>query len=395
MLIANFVKQKFLKFISDYRIIFVIYIIVAGVTAYSKYKRGTGGYNNYLIFKGVFYNTLQEKNIFLQYPDLFFDSNHYGVFFSLLIAPFAMMPDWLGCVLWNMAITSVFLYAVYKLPFSDKKKSFFAWLCLQEFITAATYFQFNIILTGLLMLSAIYIYERKETQSAFSILIGTFVKVYGIVGLSAFFFIKNKLRFILSFIILAILFFVLPMLISSPKFGVQSYWDWYSSLSGKNLENQALGTRQDYSLMGVVRRILQNASISNLVFLIPGAIIFMLPYLRIKQYKHLPFQLMILASTLLFVVLFSSGSESPTYIIAIAGVMIWFLMQKRFSKLDIGLLIFVMIFTCFAFSDLFPKSIKENVFVKYSTKAVPCILVWFRVIYELLTREFEKDYKLD
>ncbi|REC70443.1 hypothetical protein DRF58_09805 [Epilithonimonas hispanica] len=297
-------KDKLLKLISDYRIIFVIYIIVSAVTAYSKYKRGTGGYNNYLIFKGVFYNTLQEKNIFLQYPDLFFDSNHYGVFFSLLIAPFAMLPDGFGAVLWNVAITLVFLYAIYKLPFSDRKKSFFAWLCLQEFITAATYFQFNIILTGLLMLSAIYIYERKETQSAFSILIGTFVKVYGIVGLSAFFFIKNKFKFILSFIIIAILFFVLPMLISSPKFGVQSYIDWYVSLSGKNLENQALGTRQDYSLMGVVRRVLGNADISNLIFLIPGFIIFMTPYFRIKQYKNLSFQLMILASTLLFVVLF-------------------------------------------------------------------------------------------
>ena len=388
-------KDKLLKFISDYRIIFVIYIIVSAVTAYSKYKRGTGGYNNYLIFKGVFYNTLQEKNIFLQYPDLFFDSNHYGVFFSLLIAPFAMLPDGFGAVLWNVAITLVFLYAIYKLPFSDRKKSFFAWLCLQEFITAATYFQFNIILTGLLMLSAIYIYERKEAQSAFSILIGTFVKVYGIVGLSAFFFIKNKFKFILSFIIIAILFFVLPMLISSPKFGVQSYIDWYVSLSGKNLENQALGTRQDYSLMGVVRRILQNPNISNLVFLIPGAIVFMLPYLRIKQYKYLPFQLMILASTLLFVVLFSSGSESPTYIIAVAGVMIWFLMQKKLTKIDIGLLVFVMIFTCFAFSDLFPKSIKEGIFIKYSTKAIPCIMVWFRVMYELLTKDFEKDYQLD
>ena len=384
-----------MKLISDYRIIFVIYIIVSAVTAYSKYKRGTGGYNNYLIFKGVFYNTLQEKNIFLQYPDLFFDSNHYGVFFSLLIAPFAMMPDGFGAVLWNVAITLVFLYAIYKLPFSDRKKSFFAWLCLQEFITAATYFQFNIILTGLLMLSAIYIYERKEAQSAFSILIGTFVKVYGIVGLSAFFFIKNKFKFILSFIILAILFFVLPMLISSPKFGVQSYIDWYVSLSGKNLENQALGTRQDYSLMGVVRRILQNPNISNLLFLIPGAIVFMLPYLRIKQYKYLPFQLMILASTLLFVVLFSSGSEGPTYIIAVAGVMIWFLMQKKLTKMDIGLLIFVMIFTCFAFSDLFPKSIKEGIFIKYSTKAIPCIMIWFRVMYELLTKDFEKDYQLD
>jgi len=389
------VKQKFIKFISDYRIIFVIYIIVAAITAFSKYKRGVGGYNNYLIFKGVFYNTLQEKNIFLQYPDLFFDSNHYGVFFSLLIAPFALMPDWLGCILWNVAVTMVFLYAIYKLPFSDRKKSFFAWLCLQEFITAATYFQFNIALTGLLMLSAIYVYERKETKSASAILIGTFVKVYGIVGLSAFFFIKNKLRFIISLIVIAILFFLLPMLISSPKFGVQSYFDWYTSLSEKNLSNQVLGNRQDYSLMGVVRRFLQDASISNLVFLIPGFIFFMTPYLRISQYKNLSFQLMILASTLLFLVLFSSGSESPTYIIAVAGVMIWFLMQKTISKVNVGILIFVMIFTCFAFSDLFPKSIKEEIFVKYSTKAIPCIVVWFRVMYELLTKDFEKDYKLN
>ena len=387
-------KQKFIKFISDYRIIFVIYIIVAAITAFSKYKRGVGGYNNYLIFKGVFYNTLQEKNIFLQYPDLFFDSNHYGVFFSLLIAPFALMPDWLGCILWNVAVTMVFLYAIYKLPFSDRKKSFFAWLCLQEFITAATYFQFNIALTGLLMLSAIYVYERKETKSASAILIGTFVKVYGIVGLSAFFFIKNKLRFIISLIVIAVLFFLLPMIISSPKFGLQSYFDWYTSLSEKNLSNQVLGNRQDYSLMGVVRRFLQDASISNLVFLIPGFIIFMTPYLRISQYKNLSFQLMILASTLLFLVLFSSGSESPTYIIAVAGVMIWFLMQKTISKVNVGILIFVMIFTCFAFSDLFPKSIKEEIFVKYSTKAIPCIVVWFRVMYELLTKDFEKEYKL-
>jgi hypothetical protein len=389
------VKQKFLKLISDYRIIFVIYIVVAAITAYSKYKRGTGGYNNYLIFKGVFTNTLQERNIFLQYPDLYFDSNHYGIFFSLLIAPFAMMPDGFGAVLWNVASTLVFLYAVYKLPFSDAKKSFFAWLCLQEFITAATYFQFNIILTGLLILSAVYIYERKETQSAFTILIGTFVKIYGIVGLSAFFFIKNKTKFILSFVVIALLFFVLPMLISSKEFGIQSYFDWYTSLSGKNLENQALGTRQDYSLMGVVRRVLGNAEISNLIFLIPGFLLFMLPYLRIKQFKFLPFQMMILASTLLFVVLFSSGSESPTYIIAVSGVMIWFLMQKKWTKVDIGLLIFVMIFTCFAFSDLFPKSIKEEVFIKYSTKAIPCIIIWFRVMYELLTKDFETAYKLD
>lgn len=388
-------KDKLLKFISNPKYIFGVYLLVSVLSAIAKFQGGPLKYNNYLIFKNVFTNTLQEKNIYLLYPDVHFDSNHYGVFFSILIAPFAILPDWLGMILWNVANTLVFLFAVYKLPFSNQKKAFFAWLCLQEFITAAVSLQFNIALTGLLVLSAVYVYERKETQSAIAILIGFFVKLYGIVGLSAFLFIKNKWKFIFSFLGFGVLFFVLPMLISGTHFGIQSYSDWFQSLSEKNSSNQVLGNRQDYSLMGIVRRVLGNAEISNLIFLIPGMLLFALPYLRFKQYKNLAFQLMILASTLLFIVLFSSGSESPTYIIAVSGVMIWFIIQKEKSPLIIGLLIFVIILTCFSFSDLFPKSIKENYIMKYSLKALPCCFVWFRIIYELMTKDFEKNYKLD
>ena len=388
-------KDKFLKFISNPKYIFGIYLLVAVLSAIAKLNGGPLKYNNYLIFTNVFYNTLHENNIYLHYPDIHFDSNHYGVFFSILIAPFAMLPDWLGMPLWNVANTLVFLFAIHKLPFSNQKRAFFAWLCLQEFITAAVSLQFNIALAGLLMLSAIYIYERKETQSAFFIMIGFFVKLYGVAGLSAFFFVKNKIKFIGALIAFGILFIVLPMLLSSSHFGIQSYADWFQSLSEKNVSNQVLGNRQDFSLMGIVRRVLGDASISNLTFLIPGMAVFALPYLRIKQYQNLPFQLWILSSTLLFIVLFSSGSESPTYIIAVAGVMIWFLIQKEKTPYVIGLLIFVIILTCFSFSDLFPKFIKENYIIKYSLKALPCCFVWFRVIYELLTKDFQKDYKLD
>jgi hypothetical protein len=184
------------------------------------------------------------------------------------------------------------------------------------------------------------------------------------------------------------------MLFSDVHFGLQSYADWYLSLTEKNLHNQVLGTRQDYSVMGVFRRVLGDASLPTLAFLIPGIVIFGLPYLRVKQFKFLAFQMMILASTLLFLVLFSSGSESPTYIIAVSGVMIWFLMQKNISKLDIALLVFVMVLTCFGFSDLFPKFVKEEYIMKYSLKAVPCILVWLKISYELMTKDFENDYKL-
>lgn len=388
-------KDKFLKILLNPKYIFGVYLIISVVTAISKYMRGNYAINNYLIFKNVFFNTIHQKNLFIHYPDLYFDLNHYGVFFSALIAPFAMMPDWLGISLWNIANTFIFIYGVYKLPFSDAKKAIFGLLCLQEYITAALSLQFNVALTGLLLLSAVYIYERKEVKSVTAILIGIFVKIYGIVGLTQFFFIKNKTRFILSGIGIAILFFVLPMAYSSPQFVIQCYTDWFQSIVEKNSENQVLGNMQDISLMGFVRRILGDASISNLVFLAFGLPLFALPYVRIKQYKHYAFQLMILASTLLFLVLFSSSSESPTYIIAVVGVLIWFFLQKERTPLIIGLLVFVIIFTCFSTSDLFPKFVKENYIIKYSLKAVPCIVIWLRVTYELLTKDFEKNYSLN
>lgn len=388
-------KEKFLKILLNPKYIFGVYLIISVVTAISKYLRGDYAINNYLIFKNVFFNTIHQKNLFVHYPDLYFDLNHYGVFFSALIAPFAMMPDWLGISLWNIANTFIFIYGIYKLPFSDSKKAIFGLLCLQEYITAALSLQFNVALTGLLLLSAVYIYERKEVKSVTAILIGIFVKIYGIVGLTQFFFIKNKTKFILSGIGIAILFFVLPMAYSSPQFVIQCYSDWFQSIVEKNSENQVLGNMQDISLMGFVRRVLGDASISNLVFLAGGLPLFALPYIRIKQYKHYAFQLMILASTLLFLVLFSSSSESPTYIIAVVGVLIWFFLQKERTPLIIGLLAFVIIFTCFSTSDLFPKFVKENYIIKYSLKAVPCIVIWLRVTYELLTKDFEKNYSLN
>ncbi|MDE5429602.1 DUF2029 domain-containing protein [Elizabethkingia meningoseptica] len=387
--------SKYGKFIEQPKYIFSIYILVAVFSAIAKYRGGPLKYNNYLIFKNVFRNTLLQQNLYLEYPLFHSDKNHYGIIFSLLIAPFTLLPDWLGMILWNIANVGLFIYAVKQLPFSEKMKSFFAWLCFQELITAMVSFQFNVALTGLIILSACYIYQRKESQSAIAILIGTFVKIYGIVGLSSFFFIKNKKKFIVTMILGTLAFLGIPMLYSSVHFGLQSYTDWYVELVNKNIGNQVLGNMQDISLMGFVRRIVGDANISNLAFLAVGLPLFALPYLRIKQYKHRAFQLMILASTLLFTVLFSSGSESPTYIIAVAGVMIWFLIQKDKNKLIVGMMLFVLILTCFGMSDLFPRYVKQNYIIKYSLKALPCCIVWFRIIYELLTKDFDKNYQLN
>jgi len=366
--------------------VFAVYLILALVAGFKQYHHHS--YNNYLIFKYVYWHTVDLQNLYNNYPE-YQDSNHYGPVFSVFIAPFALLPDGLGCILWNIANVTILLWGIYSLPISLSKRTIIAWICAHETLTALFSFQFNIALTGLILLSFSYLIKKKEVQSAFFIALGTLIKLYGIVGLAFFFFTKNKLKFILGCFIAFAGLFALPMVISSPAFVMQSYSDWYHSLAHKNDLNASLTSFQDISLMGIVRRITGNINIPNTPFLLGGLILFGLPYVRINQYKHLGFRLMLLASTLIFTVIFSSGSESPTYIIAFAGVAIWFMLQQNPKNgWTIGLFIFAFILTSLSPTDIFPGQVKEFIRL-YSLKALPCVIIWLTIIYQMMKEDFE------
>ncbi len=336
--------------------------------------------NNYFIFKYVFYHAIEQVNLYGPYPE-YQDSNHYGPIFSLIIAPFAVLPDKLGFFLFGLFISSCLFFAIYKLPIDWKLKAIIYYISLQDMFVTTIACQTNCLIAALVIGSLICIQKEKEPWAACFIILGLFLKLYGIVGLAFFFFSKHKLKFIGYLVLWSIIFFVLPMLISSPQYIVQSYQDWYHALSIKN-EANAYSMLQDYSVMGMVRRISGNRDISNMFVLIPAMLLFALQYIRINKYKDLNFQLGILASVLIFIVIFSSGSESPTYIIAMTGVAIWFILQKRpYSKYVVFLLIFTIIFTSFSTSDLLPSELKY--FIKsYALKALPCFLIWLMLAYQ-------------
>ena len=378
--------NKLSSFLLKKECVIAIYILLAIVAGYKQYHHHS--YNNYLIFKYVYWHTIDLQNLYNNYPE-YLDSNHYGPVFSIFIAPFALLPDGLGAVLWNVANVLILLWGIYSLPISLKKRTFIAWICAHEALTALFSFQFNIALTGVILLSFSYLIKKKEIQSAFFIAFGTLVKLYGIVGLAFFFFSKNKLKFILGCFIAFAVLFALPMVISSPAFVIQSYSDWYHSLAHKNDLNASLTSFQDISLMGIVRRATGNINIPNAPFLLVGLVLFGLPYLRIKQYKHLGFRLMLLASTLIFTVIFSSGSESPTYIIAFAGIAIWFMVQQNPKKgWIIALFVFAFILTSLSPTDIFPRPVKEFIRL-YSLKALPCVIIWLTIIYQMMKEDFE------
>lgn len=331
--------------------------------------------NNYLIFKYVYLHAIENINLYIISPSEYYDCNHYGPIFSVIIAPFAMMPDMLGSTLFSLCISASLYIAIYYLPIEWKQKVIIYLISAHSMFASTLSNQTNPLVAALIIAAFTAIHKEKDFWAACFIMLGTFLKLYGIVGLSFFFFSRHKLKFMGSLVVWAVIFFILPMIISSPQFVIQSYFDWYQSLVDKNLEN-TFSLAQDISVMGMIRRVFNYHELSNFVVLIPALLVFFAQYLKKDLLNNFAYQLSILSSILIFTVIFSTGSESPTFVIAMVGIGIWFAMQKRpFSKTSIFLLIYVFLFSDLARSDLMPSPLRKIIKI-YALKALPCFVLW-------------------
>ena len=387
--IAQFLAKPFFH---DYRTIFVLWVLMCIIVAITKSYNSDG---NYRIFIGVWNHTIEQLPLFDHYPLEYDDMNHYGPFFALVIAPFAWMNRYAGMAFW-MLFLSMFLYvSVRKSDFTKYQQLFVFWFCSHELLNALFLQQYNIAITAGVLLTFTMIERKQDFWAAFFIMLGTMIKLYGIVGLAFFFFSKNKLTLVLSCLFWGVVMFVAPMAVSSPEYIIQQYYEWYIALVEKNADNINVlaGNMADLStnisLLGMVCRTTQIVTYSDLWLIIPGIIAFLIPYLRISQYKYVAFRQTLLASVLMFTVLFSTGSENSTYIIAFAGVALWYCCApwKR-SKWDIALMVVVFIISSLSPGDLFPKAIYRGLIQPYALKALPVTIVWFKLCYEMYTRDY-------
>ena len=348
-----------------------------------------GRFNNYLIFEGVFNHTLKQLPLFVAYPEEYADMNHYGVFFSAIIAPFALLPPAVGCTLWILANVAFLFWAIRQLPLSKGVIIGILLIAAHDMYTAAAMQQFNISVIALLVAAFVFVEKGKSHWATLFIVIGTLTKLYGIVGLAFFFFAKDKGRFIWSGLLWLALLFCLPMLYSSPEYVLSQYHDWYISLSEKNGENMDNShyNLQNLSFLGFLQR--TGIYNNNLVVLTIALFLFALPYLRIGQYKHLRFRLMFLASVSMFLCLFSTGTENSTYIIAYVGIGIWFMASPNTNKTLKIILLVLAFLASLSPTDLF-KPLKEPYIIRYSLRAVPVTLVWITLIWEMCCLDYGK-----
>ncbi|MEO5967089.1 MAG: glycosyltransferase family 87 protein [Ferruginibacter sp.] len=363
----------------------IIWFVLALTAIIVQLAKGEGSINNFLIYKGVFWHTVHEQPLYLNYPLEYGDSNHYGPLFSLIILPFAILPTTIGVLLWGIVNAWILSYAINKLPLSFKNRNIILLISAVEMMTAMHNMQFNIMLTSWLIFAWLMVHKKNVFWATFFISLGILTKIYGIIGLSFFFFTNDKFKFIWSFILWMAILFALPMIISSPQFIIDSYYDWYQSIVGKNSENTE-SVMQNISVMRLVNATLK-INLENIYFLIVAALAYLLPLLRIKQFKNKNFQLNYLAFLLIGIVIFSSSAESPTYIIAMTGVAIWYSIQTK-SLSALLLVVFCLIFTSFSSTDIFPSFIKAEYIRPYAIKSLPCAIVWIVIFVQAMIKNF-------
>jgi hypothetical protein len=343
--------------------------------------------NNFIIFKTSFYHLLAHQNLYLEYPKEYMDLYLYGPAFAILIAPFSLLPTFISYSIWNIFNALILLYAIYQLPISDKNRAIVSWIALNCLITSMLNSQFHAICVALIVLSYTHIHKKQYFWATLFLVLGISIKLYGIVGLAFFFFVEEKPKYILYSILWTIVLFVLPMAFVGIDYIGQCYVDWYHVLVHKNSLNLVSVNRNDVCVMGMFRRLFHDSTLSNLYFIIPGLLIFATSYLKISKFKNIDFQLRLLASVLLFIILASTGSESPTIIVGFVGVGIWYVLSEK-TKYDKIILWFALIISSFSPTDIFPDYLREHYIKPYALMVLPLLVVWLKLNWEIAKENF-------
>jgi len=293
------------------------------------------------------------------------------------MAPLAYLPDVLGLILWNLINAFVFLYAMWNLSFkNDKLKIWTVGFVLLALITSMQNSQSNALIAGLMILGFSLAEKQKMIPAVLLITFTFFVKIFGIAGLAIFIFYpkkwKSALYILFSFLVLAIL----PIILVPFQQLLELYNSWIAMLQADH------SVSYGYSVAGIISSWFGLVNVKNWV-LIFGIIGFFIPFLKVKLYDNPLFRLWILAYILIWVVIFNHKAESPTFIIAVSGVAIWYFSQKR-KTINLILLILTFIFTILSPTDLFPAVIREEFIQPYSLMALPCLLVWLKLLIDFL-----------
>lgn len=367
----------------DWRVLAVVFALVSIIISIDKYSRGEreiGGqqathYNNYVIFKNAATHLADGEDLYAQWPGKQWDLYKYSPTFALAMWPLAQLPDVLGLCMWNAGGALVLLWALRSMPVSTQAGAGMAWLVLKDLMTNLQNSQSNGLVAALMILTVAYWERNQLIAAATALALSFYIKIFGVAVAMLWLLYPNKVRSAGAVVAVTAVLALAPLLATSPELLTDQYASW-----GRMLSEDHAASLGD-SVMGIMEACFGMSGHKSLTVLV-GGLILIAPLARLSQYSDQKFRLGLLASVLLWVVLFNHKAESPTFIIASCGVAVWFC-SRPITAVNIGLVVFAQVLTGFSTSDLFPQWLQDEWVAPYHLKAVPCLAVWVKLQAEL------------
>jgi hypothetical protein len=333
-------------------------------------------YNNYIIFKASSFHLLEGKNLYQSYPAEHWDLFKYSPSFALFMRFFAMFPDMIGLILWNLLNVLVFVFALKKIALYPRNRVIlFAIFLLPELINSVQNSQSNALIAGLLVYAFVFLEKKNIAIASLMIVLSIFIKLFGIVALALFLLYPQKLKAIFWTLGWSILLIILPLIVIPVEQLSNQYHFWLDLLKNDHSGSYGISVAGWlHSWFGLEQK--------SLIFIM-GVVIFLIPLTFFKNYSSALFRLIFLSSILVWIVIFNHKAESPTFIIALTGIGIWYFSQP-FNKINTALFILAFIFTALLSTDLFPSDFRTGFAKSHAIKAVPCFLIWMKIIWDLL-----------
>jgi hypothetical protein len=344
-------------------------------------------YNNYVIFKRSFYHLIQHQSLYILYPEEHWDLFKYSPTFALVFGLWAILPDSAGLILWNLLNTLVWWKGIriWQQNSSVSIPSWNGWwlsLGGLELLTSIQNEQSNALIAGLLLWGWGE-WEHGSTSRAIGmIMITGFIKIFGWAALLLWLAYPNKGRNFLIGLGWGIFLAALPLLVMSPSIYLWQIQEYMGMLSQDHSQSQGI------SLMGFLDRTMPGLWNKNII-LLAGLGVMIIPWVASLWRKTTVEQrAMGFAALMIWMVIFNHKAESPTFVIAVTPALWWLLRQGAMPRTQ-WMIWILLIFTILSPTDLFPTSLRKAWVEPYHLKAVPCVLVWIAMQWELYRLMFE------